>query len=774
MLQSTFYNLKDLTLEDVGFAASNKLGGAGSSAFSSTDQKKMSIKKIKELLDSNNEVKLKNAMKAIIYKESTGLLTNEKAMGLYTYVLKNVNCQDLKTKKLCFDFLITYMPLDESSAAYLAMNSVQQLLHSKDSQARELALIVLSKFKSKAAVPLILQFSKDMLRDFDPVVRRTFALTFRSCWEQNGINDQDLSDILKGIIRDSNYEVVSSCVSLLKDLIIKDEKFLAILHGYYKRFVNNMDLFEDYCFDDLMYIFKLYNSKFVLPTSEDFLCFNKSLDKILIENSSSTKTFGALKVLITHRSTENKDIIIDAFLNLLAMNKNYNEAESLILEYILEISSSDTYGLKNLFANHHKHFGLSSFRDNEKIQYLKLQIIVSNLTESSVEEVFSLLQTYAKIVNFSPKIRATALYGIIECCNIDSKLNTKAMAWMVTYMKSSSCKKYPEVNNAAFSLLRVITSNNSVQDNLPAVYLLTKALLTKSNEASKVFGDDLFPETKAGIIWLVADYSLQNIKLGSQLLKKILHTFAYEDPRVRLQILTLAAKLYTNYKSSLEGDEPENNVYKQMFDDLISLSKFDPDYEIVDRARYLNGLLNNCGKEICQLILQAPKTVLNYMEISESIPLYVTKSLQAIDFADAQDMSKEREDEVKVYDFEQKSVSISSEDYQKHSLSNDVPSSFAKKDFNNNTRLIRTDDFVSVKNRKDYKLKTMEDFFAEDNVYKAPQKKVVRKIVYQEETDSEEEDDDDEETGSEEEDDDDEDEETGSEEETSEEGAESS
>jgi len=223
----------------------------------------------------------------------------------------------------------------------------------------------------------------------------------------------------------------------------------------------------------------------------------------------------------------------------------------------------------------------------------------------------------------------------------------------------------------------------------------------------------------------------------------------------------------------LEGDEPENNVYKQMFDDLISLSKFDPDYEIVDRARYLNGLLNNCGKEICQLILQAPKTVLNYMEISESIPLYVTKSLQAIDFADAQDMSKEREDEVKVYDFEQKSFSISSEDYQKHSLSNDVPYSFAKKDFNNNTRLIRTDDFVSVKNRKDYKLKTMEDFFAEDNVYKAPQKKVVRKIVYQEETDSEEEDDDDEETGSEEEDDDDE--ETGSEEEeTSEEGAESS
>lgn len=743
MLQSTLYNLKDLSLEDVGFAASNKLGGAGSSAVSSTDLKKMSMKKIKELLDSNNEIKLKNAMKAIIYKESTGLLTNEKAMGIYTYVLKNVNCQDLKTKKMCFDFLITYMPLDESSAAYLAMNSVQQLLHSTDPQARELALIVLSKFKSKAAVPLILQFSKDMLRDFDPVVRRSFALTFRSCWEQQGISDADFADILKGIISDSNYEVVSSCVALIKDLISKDEQYLEILHGFYKRFVNDLDLFEDYCFDDLIHIFKVYNSKYVLPDSEDFVCFNKSLEKILIENSSSTKTFGALKVLIIHRHIENKDIIIDAFLNLLALNKDFNEAENLILEYILEISSSDAYDLKGLFANHNRHFGLSSFRDSERSQYLKLQIIVSNLTEGNVDEVYSLLQTYAKIVNFSPKIRSTALYGIIECCTIDTKLNTKAMGWMVNFMKSSSCKKYPEVNNAAFSLLRVITSNNSVEDNLPAVYLLIKALLVKTKDDSKVFGDDLFPETKAGIIWLVADYSLQNIKLGSHLLKELLPTFAYEDPRVRLQILTLAAKLYTNYKSSLKEDEPEDNVYKKMFDDVIALSKFDPDYEIVDRARYLSGLLNHCGKEICQLILQAPKAVLNYMEISESIPLYVSKSLQAIDFSNVQDMSKERENEVKVHDFEQKSVSISSADYQKHNLNSDA--SFTPRRENKNTRLTRTDEFVSVKNRKDYKLKTMEDFFAEDNVYKAPKKKIVRKIVYQEETDSDDDEEDDEE-----------------------------
>lgn len=758
MLQSTLYNLKDLTLEDVGLAASSRLGGAGSSALSSTDLKKMSMKKIKELLDSNNEVKLKNAMKAITYKMGTGMLTNEKAMGVYTYVLKNVNCQDLKTKKLCFNFLTTYMPLDEASAAYLAMNSVQQLLHNTDPHARELAMIVLSKFKSKATVPLILQFSKEMLRDFDPIVRRTFALTFRSCWEQNGISNEDLGDIIKDIITDANYEVVSSCVSLLKDLILKNNEMLTMLHGYYRRFVNDMDLFEDYCFDDLMTILSLYNSKYVPQHSEDYVLYIKALEKILIENPSSNKTFGALKALLVFRSTENKDIIVDAFLNLLALNHDFHDAYTLILEYILEVSSSSAYNLKKIFANHYKHFGLSSFRDTETIQILKLQIIVSNLDDLNVLEIFSLLQHYAKIVNFSPKVRATALYAIIECCKINNALNTKAMGWMVNFMKDSSCKKYPEVNNAAFSLLRVITSNNSVEDNLPAVYLLTKALLTKTDKDSKIFGDDLFPETKAGIVWLVADYSLLNLKLGSELLKKIMPTYAFESSPVKLQILTLAAKLYTNYKGSMDGTEPEDNIYKKMFNDVVFLSKFDSDYEIVDRGRYLSGLLNKCGTEISQLILQAPKMVLNYMDVSESIPLHVSKSLKAIDFEGCQDMTNEREVLAKVNNFEQKNVSISSKDYQNHNLIRDISSS-TKGDSNGHTRLQRKDEFISVKNKKDYKLKTMEDFFADDNVYRAPQKKVVRKIVYQEETDSDEdEEENDDETDSE--DDDDEEEES--------------
>lgn len=751
MFQSSLFNLKDLSLEDAAISASTRLGGAGSSAMSSKDFKKMTIKELKTLLDSNNEIKLKNAMKSIAYKQATGTMGDEKAISLYTYVLKNVNCQDLKTKRMCYDFLITYMPLDDS-AAYLAMNSVQQLLHYKEPEARELALTVLSKFKSKAALPLILQFSKDTMSDFDFKVRRVLSLNFRSCWEQNVLSDDDLAKILTTLLQDANYSVVSSCIPLLKDLLQKNDTHFNIIHGFYKRFIRDLDLFEDYCFKDLLLILKIYNSKFVIQDSEDYICFLKGLEKLLIEGDSPTKILESVKTLIAYKSTSNQTLIIDSFLAALSLNYKFNDAKQQILELMLYISSNDEFALKHVFSNEYESLALSLYDDSEEVQSLKIQILATNITEDNVDKIFKIFQRYAKISNLSSEMKSLVLNGIAECCKIDPLYNSKAMSWIVKFMKSPICESDIDVNNAAFSLIRGITTQNSVEDNLPAVYLLTKALLTKKNSDDMVYGSDLFADTKAGIIWLVGDYSAQNLALGAEVLKKLLPTFAFEDKNVRLQILTLAAKIYCHYKNITEDIEPDN-VYQKMFESILELCKFDSEYDIIDRARMFAGLLNKCGNEISQLLLQAPKNVLTFMNINNSISLSVKKELQlpSVDNGEIEDASELRNNEIKIRDFSKKNSSMSSADFVNHGFKNDQEE---KNTFNSrlassdsSKRLTRTDEYVSVKNRRDYELKTMEDFFAEESVYKAPKRKVVKKIIVQEESDddddSEEESDDD-------------------------------
>lgn len=765
MLQSTFFNLKDLSLEDAAMAASTRLGGAGSSVASSKDFKKMTIKELKSLLDSNNSIKLKNAMKSIAYKEATGNLGNEKALSLYTYVLKNVNCEDLKTKKMCFDFLVTYMPLDDS-AAYLAMNSVQQLLHHKDPEARELSLTVLSKFKSKAALPLIMQFSKDMMTDFDFKVRRALCLSFRSCWEQKCLSDEDLASMLTNLMQDSNYEVVSSCIPLLKDLIQKDEKHLTVLHGFYKRFVRDLSLFADYCFTGLMFVFKKYNAKFVSLASDDFSCFIKSLETILAEGDSSTKMLQALKLLIAYHSVKDKCVLVDAFFGVLSLNHAFNDIKQYILEFMLCISNNDDYSMEKLFSNEHESFELAVFVDSETVQKLKVQLLAKNLTIENVDFIFKLFQKYAQVSNISSGVRSTFLYGIVECCKIDPSYNSKAMNWIVNFMKSPLCKNDSDVNNAAFSLIRGITCQNSAEDNLPAVYLLTKAILTKKSQSDKVYASDLFSDTKAGIIWLVGDYSAQKLALGAEVLKKLIPTYAFEDKKVRLQILTLSAKAYSHYKNSTENIEPDN-IYQKMFETVLELSKFDPEYDIIDRARTFDGLLNKCGNEIAQLLLQAPKHQFNYIDINSSIPLSIHKELQLplTNDDEFEDASQQRTNENRINDFTQKHASISSADFKNNGLGSQNDDIFS-----NNSKLSgeskilkRTDEHVSVKNKRDYKLKTMEDFFAEESVYKAPQRKVVKKIIVVE--DSDDSDEDSENGSSEEEEEGSEDEEEGSEDE---------
>ncbi|XBW36968.1 hypothetical protein QEN19_002548 [Hanseniaspora menglaensis] len=754
MLQSTFFNLKDLSLEDAAIAASTRLGGAGSSAVSSKDFKKLTISEIKTLLDSNNEVKLKNAMKSIAYKQATGTFGVEKALSLYTYVLKNVNCKDMKTKAMCFDFLIIYMDLDDS-AAYLAMNSVQQLLHHKEPQARELALTVLSKFKSKAALPLIMQFSKDMISDFDFKVRRTLSLTFRTCWKQNIMLDEDLSTTLSTLLQDSNYEVVSSCMSLLKDLVYKNSSYLSMLHGFYRRFIRDMDLFEDYCFKDLVEILNRYNSKHVALYSDDYILFTNALEKILIENSSSTKAFQAVITLVANKSIRNKEIIRDALFAILSMNFKFNQIKESILQFMLLVSNDKQYELDNIFSSGTEYLELSLYEDSINVQLLKIQILATNITKENVEKIFKLLQKYSQINNITSDVTSMALHGILECCKLDSTYNSKAMSWIVNFMKSEKCKSQVDVNNAAFSLIRGITSLNSVEDNLPAVYLLTKALLTKQELFDDVYASDLFAETKAGIIWLIGDYATQNIELASHVLKNLLPTFAFEDKSVRLQILTLAAKILLHHKNTSENIE-ENNVYQMMFESVLQLSKFDAEYDVVDRARTFDGLINKCSNQIGLLLLQAPKNILNYMSIDSSIPFPLKKSLQSliIDADEIEDAIELRNNETKIRDFSQKYTGISSVDYENHEFKYEKDNlKTSTSNISDTKLLLKSDEHVSIKNKKDYKLKTMEDFFAEESTYKPPQRKVIKKIIVQEETE-EDSDDSGEEEYSEEEDDD--------------------
>lgn len=89
------------------------------------------------------------------------------------------------------------------------------------------------------------------------------------------------------------------------------------------------------------------------------------------------------------------------------------------------------------------------------------------------------------------------------------------------------------------------------------------------------------PAARASILWLLGEYSGHVPKIAPDVLRQLAKTFCEEEDVVKLQILNLAAKLYlTNQKQT-----------KILLLYVLQLGKYDVNYDIRDRSRYIRAIL---------------------------------------------------------------------------------------------------------------------------------------------------------------------------------------
>ncbi|XP_051979010.1 AP-3 complex subunit beta-2-like isoform X2 [Xyrauchen texanus] len=113
------------------------------------------------------------------------------------------------------------------------------------------------------------------------------------------------------------------------------------------------------------------------------------------------------------------------------------------------------------------------------------------------------------------------------------------------------------------------------------------------------------PMARASILWLIGEYCEHVPKIAPDVLRKMSKTFNNEEDIVKLQIINLAAKLYlTNSKQS-----------KLLTQYILNLAKYDQNYDIRDRARFIrqlivptdkSGALNKYAKKLFLALKPAP------------------------------------------------------------------------------------------------------------------------------------------------------------------------
>lgn len=121
-----------------------------------------------------------------------------------------------------------------------------------------------------------------------------------------------------------------------------------------------------------------------------------------------------------------------------------------------------------------------------------------------------------------------------------------------------------------------------------SVVVIKKLLQTQPNEhkdiiahMAKLMDFITVPQARASILWLLGEYSDRVPKIAPDVLRKMAKSFVNEQDIVKLQTLNLAVKLCLNNPAQT----------KPFCQYVFQLAKYDQNYDIRDRARFLRHFI---------------------------------------------------------------------------------------------------------------------------------------------------------------------------------------
>ncbi|XP_078388706.1 AP-3 complex subunit beta-2-like isoform X2 [Cetorhinus maximus] len=243
---------------------------------------------------------------------------------------------------------------------------------------------------------------------------------------------------------------------------------------------------------------------------------------------------------------------------------------------------------RGMFELHLKSFYIRS-TDPTQIKVLKLEVLTNLASETNISTILREFQTYIK--SQDKDFVAGTIQAIGRCAtNID------------------------EVRDTCLNGLVQLLSNRDELVVAESVVVIKKLLQMQPSQHSdiirhmaKLIDNIMVPMARASILWLIGEYCEHVPKIAPDVLRKMAKSFTNEEDIVKLQIINLAAKLYlTNSKQT-----------KLLTQYVLNLAKYDQNYDIRDRARFIrqlivptekSGVLSKYAKKV--FLAQKPAPVL--------------------------------------------------------------------------------------------------------------------------------------------------------------------
>ncbi|XP_041375514.1 AP-3 complex subunit beta-2-like [Gigantopelta aegis] len=583
-----------------------------SSGFFTTDFKRH--EDLKTMLDSNKDNLKLEAMKRIVGMVAKG----KDASDLFPAVVKNVVSKNLEIKKLVYVYLTRYAE-EQQDLALLSISTFQRALKDPNQLIRASALRVLSSVRVTVIAPIMMLAIKEAVMDMSPYVRKTAAHGIPKLYSLDPETKDQLMEVIERLLTDKTTLVAGSAIQAFEEVC---PERIDLIHKNYRKLVNLLVDVEEWGQVVIINMLTRYcRTQFVNPNLEeeaeeadrpfyddseksseeedDEKASSKLKKKVYIMDSDHRLLLRQAKPLLNSRNAAVVMAVAQLYYHcapkaevgvvsksLIRLLRNHKEIQYVVLSNIATM----TIRRKGMFEPHLKSFYVRS-SDALHIKLLKLEILTNLATETNISTVLRELQTY--VLSPDKEFAAATIQAIGRCASNISEITDACLNGLVHLMSNRDESVVAESVVVIKKLLQMRPRSRVKRKKDPTEH---RAIIT---HMAKMVEQITVPMARASILWLIGEYSERVPKIAPDVLRKMAKTFITEEDIVKLQVLNLSAKLcITNPKQT-----------KLLCQYVLNLAKYDQNYDIRDRSRFLRQLVLP-GEKGCVLAKYAKKIFL--------------------------------------------------------------------------------------------------------------------------------------------------------------------
>ncbi|KAG2036307.1 adaptin N terminal region-domain-containing protein [Suillus americanus] len=607
----------------------------GSSLFDMADDK---AKNITKQLESSSDREKLDAMKRLIALISK----NRPVSSYFPAVVKNVASPNLELRKLVYIYLLRCAP-SEPDLALLSINTFQRDLADPSPLIRAMALRVLSGIRVPTVATIVLMAVRKSAADPSPYVRKAAAFAVMKVYKLDQAHHTTLLDIMTTLLRDRSPLSLGTAVLAL-DTIAPSR--LDLLHVHFRRLCRALPDIDAWGQVDVLRVLVRY-ARTMLPKPvpagerqgeevDKDLKLLLACAEPLFMNKNPAVVLAVARAFYYLAPSSILSKIGAPLLRLLSVSR---EVERVTLAYLLVVARSHPA----LFITSHNRLFVRA-DDAEQVKRTKISILLALCTvdnhqtllrefvdyaqdtdDSVVGDAIHGIGRIASLVPSSTPQCLTALMGMINSkqdtivSNAVLVLKSLVQNQLLTPSSTSTMTLATSLSSQQALLTSSIPSlTSSISTSLSAAPLsftspestsVAQAPLSIIAQLARRIDDIRHPHARACVLWLVGQYgsvpgtgttvegvadwapdvlrkaarSFNTEVCFNTLYNSPVHANSHQASLVKLQTLTLAAKLILL--------APTHRTLALLAQHVLTLARYDEDWDVRDRARMLKALL---------------------------------------------------------------------------------------------------------------------------------------------------------------------------------------